>query len=108
MRGIYAQANRGVVERWISPKGDGSDEAQHHWIYSASYGPNFSPPYKVTITAPDSTHTDGSNTSLVTTTVYDFNTGLILSTTDPNGQTMTFTYNDFLNRPKTVITPDGG
>jgi hypothetical protein len=39
MRGIYAQTNRGVVERWTSPKGDGSDESQHHWTYSASNGP---------------------------------------------------------------------
>lgn len=56
MRGIYAQANRGVVERWISPKGDGSDE--QHFAYSAGYGTNFSQPYKVTITAPDSTRTE--------------------------------------------------
>jgi RHS repeat-associated protein len=56
MRGIYAQGNRGVVEKWISPKGNGSDEQQ--WQYSASYGPNFSQPYKVTITAPDQTHTE--------------------------------------------------
>ncbi len=58
MRGVYSQANRGVVERWISPKGDGSDELQHHWTYSAGYGPNFSQPYKVTITSPDNTRTE--------------------------------------------------
>src|SRR5262249_15092381 len=31
---IYAQANRGVVESWISASGDGTDEA--HWQYSAN------------------------------------------------------------------------
>jgi hypothetical protein len=51
MRGIYSQANRGVVERWTSPKGDGSDETQHHWTYSAGYSSSFQPPYKVTVTA---------------------------------------------------------
>jgi len=57
MRGIYAQGNRGVVERWISPKGDGLDE-EPHWHYSAAYGVNFSQPYKVTITAPDGSRTE--------------------------------------------------
>ena len=30
----YDQANRGVVERWVSPSGTGAEEATHHWSYS--------------------------------------------------------------------------
>jgi RHS repeat-associated protein len=30
--GHYDQANRGVLERWVSAKGDGTDE--QHWIYN--------------------------------------------------------------------------
>src|SRR5712691_4768761 len=30
----YVQGGRGMISRWVSPKGDGSDEAQ--WTYSAS------------------------------------------------------------------------
>jgi RHS repeat-associated protein len=52
IRQFYEQANRGVVERWVSPKGDGSDEQR--WQYSAGYADqNYSLPYKVTINAPD-------------------------------------------------------
>jgi RHS repeat-associated protein len=54
-RGAYAQGNRGVVDRWISVKGDGSDEAQNHWQYAATNN-NFTTPYTVTITAPDETY----------------------------------------------------
>jgi RHS repeat-associated protein len=45
---------------------------------------------------------------LVATSVYDFNTGLITSTTDANAKTTTFEYNDPLNRQTRVNLPDGG
>jgi RHS repeat-associated protein len=38
---------------------------------------------------------------------YDYNTGLLLSTTDANGQTTQYEYEDML-RPKSVSYPDGG
>jgi len=44
----YDQANRGVWERWVSAKGDGTDEL--HWMYQ-SIG-------KVITTAPDNTKTE--------------------------------------------------
>jgi hypothetical protein len=52
----YDQANRGVVERCVSAKGDGSDEA--HWQYQVTTGLARTPPYKVTITAPDNSYTE--------------------------------------------------
>jgi RHS repeat-associated protein len=42
----YHQASRGMLSRWISPSGSGSDEAQ--WTYSASAFPRV-------VTAPDAT-----------------------------------------------------
>ncbi len=45
----YDQANRGVIDRWISEKGDGSDEI--HWTYDNDTW---------TITAPDGTRTEQS------------------------------------------------
>jgi RHS repeat-associated protein len=40
----YIQGTRGMLSRWVSPSGSGSDEAQ--WTYSASTSP-------LTVTAPD-------------------------------------------------------
>jgi RHS repeat-associated protein len=53
----YGQANRGVVERWVSVTGDGTDELQNHWLYSAGFN-NFTTPYTVKITAPDLSWTE--------------------------------------------------
>lgn len=53
----YDQANRGVTDRYVSVKGDGSDEV--HWTYAVTRGNWITPaPYKVTITAPDDTYTE--------------------------------------------------
>jgi RHS repeat-associated protein len=48
---LYAQANRGVVDRWVSPSGSGADEA--HWHYETSYIGQTT--LKVSTTAPDET-----------------------------------------------------
>src|SRR6185436_10639232 len=45
----YKQANRGVVDRWVSAKGDGTDET--HWQYSGST-------LTRSVTAPNGTRTD--------------------------------------------------
>ncbi len=50
----YDQANRGVTDRWVSAKGDGTDEI--HWSYSATHGSG--QPFKVTTTNPDNTKTE--------------------------------------------------
>lgn len=43
----YDQANRGVIDRWVSPKGDGSDEIP--WQYAVGLG---------IVYAPDGTRTE--------------------------------------------------
>ncbi|MGB7202045.1 MAG: RHS repeat-associated core domain-containing protein [Pyrinomonadaceae bacterium] len=50
----YEQANRGVVDRWVSAKGDGTDEI--HWSYAATQ--SYQQPYKVVTSNPDGTKTE--------------------------------------------------
>lgn len=57
--------------------------------------------------APDPSGQHGSTTALVTTSVYDFQTGLVTSATDANNQTTTFQYNDPLDRRTAEIRPPG-
>ena len=58
---------------------------------------------------PDPAGTHGSSTALTTATKYDFWTGLVYSTTDPNGKVTAFEYDaaDELDRPKAVVRPGG-
>ena len=52
--------------------------------------------------------TFGSTTGFTSFTAYDHDTGRVTSTTDANGKTTTFDYNDPLGRLKRVDRPDGG
>ena len=53
----YDMGNRGVLARWVSAKGDGTDEL--HWTYSASRGSSYPfTPYTVTVNAPDGSRTE--------------------------------------------------
>jgi RHS repeat-associated protein len=52
----FEQTNRGVVNRWMSAKGDGTDEIS--WTYAASRSQSSPYPYKVTTTNPDGTRTE--------------------------------------------------
>jgi RHS repeat-associated protein len=56
---------------------------------------------------PDPTGQHGSSTALVSTSIYDFTTGAVNSTTDANTQTTSFSY-DAYNRPSLVTRPTGG
>lgn len=66
--------------------------------------------YKTTAAspAPDPSGLRGSSSPLVTTSVHEFHTGLEVSSTDANGKTITYEYNDPINRPTLVTRPDGG
>ena len=74
--------------------------------YSSTY--HYAYPTQTSSSVPDSSGAHGSTTSLVATRVYDFQTGLVTSTTDANNKTATFEYNDSLTRPTKVNRPDGG
>jgi RHS repeat-associated protein len=50
----------------------------------------------------------GSTTALETTTAYDFQTGLVTSSTDANNQVTTFEYDDPFHRPTKEVRPAGG
>jgi RHS repeat-associated protein len=74
--------------------------------YSTTYVRAF--PTTTTSAVPDPSGAYGQTTALVSTAVYDFNTGLVTSATDANLRTTTFEYNDPLNRSTKVNHPDGG
>jgi YD repeat-containing protein len=63
-------------------------------------------PTSTTSAVPDS-GLYGSNSAFVTTTVYDFNTGRVMSTTDANAQVTSYDYTDPLNRIKQITVPNG-
>jgi RHS repeat-associated protein len=64
-------------------------------------------PLSVTSPVPDSGGTRGSTSGFTTSATYDVPTGLVLTTTDVNGQTSTMEYNDDLLRPTKVTAPNG-
>jgi|GEM_PF-1768093 len=57
---------------------------------------------------PDASNTHGSNLAFNASSIYDYHSGLVQSSTDINGQTVTLEYNDVLNRLTKVINPAGG
>jgi RHS repeat-associated protein len=72
--------------------------------YSSTYA--YAYPTSIISATPGSPY--GSTTPLVTSSAYDFSTGLVTSTTDANNQTTSYAYNDSLNRLTSVTRPTGG
>jgi RHS repeat-associated protein len=64
-------------------------------------------PTKKISVIPDPTGQHGSNQPFEASLVYNFNTGLPISSTDVNNQTTQMQYNDPLLRPTKVIAPNG-
>ncbi len=60
-----------------------------------------------TTPVPDPSGAYSSNTPFVTSSRYDFNTGLVTSSTEANGYTTTYQY-DAMNRERVVTRPSGG
>jgi RHS repeat-associated protein len=65
-------------------------------------------PSATTSAIPDPTGARGTNTALITSTVYDYWTGRGTSSTDANGKVTRAEYNDALNRLTMVTNPKGG
>ncbi len=65
-------------------------------------------PTSTTSAVPDTTNQRGTNTPLTSSTVYDYSTGALFSSTDANDKTTTAQYNDVLDRLTRVDRPDGG
>lgn len=80
--------------------------------YSSTYKRAY--PTQVTTAIPDPSSAHGSNTAFVSSSTFDYNLGLTLTTTDANGQVTTYSYqddsavNDPLNRLRKITRPDGG
>ena len=73
--------------------------------YSSTY--QFAYPTTMTSSVPDPSGQFGSSTGFVSTSVFDFNTGLVTSAVDTNNITTTIEYNDGLNRPTRTVRASG-
>lgn len=120
--GMRGNATR--VSRWILPSGTSINTFVQYDVagnvvkaidgrglaslldYSSAY--QYAYPTHTTSPTPDVGNGFSSTTPLETNTAYDFSTGQVTSSTDPNGQTTTVQYNDVLDRPTAVLRPDGG
>jgi RHS repeat-associated protein len=65
-------------------------------------------PTSMATAVPDPNGTYGSSVAFTSTSVYDFNTGKVVSTTDANAKTTSYDYTDPLDRLKQVTLPDTG
>jgi RHS repeat-associated protein len=80
-------------------------------IYPATYKHAYST--QTTTAIPDPSGAHGSNTAFTSSSTFDLTTGLVLTTTDINGQITNFSYQDDqsqqdpLNRLRKVTRPDG-
>ena len=73
--------------------------------YAATY--SYAYPTTATSAVPDPTGQHGSAVALVTSTVFDFNTGLVTSIADANNVSTTFAYADPLNRLTGTVHASG-
>ena len=119
--GTTVRGQTTTTRRWLNTNGswlethvqyDQCGSARKSWdargyVSEVQYSNTYHFAYPTQTTSPDP---DGGGviTPLVTTSVYDFNTGRVSSTTDANNQTTSFAYNDSLNRPTLVTRPTGG
>jgi RHS repeat-associated protein len=78
---------------------------QSQLTYSSTY--SYAYPTTDTSAVPDSTGVHGSTSALTATAVYNANTGLMTSLTDPNSQTTSYAY-DSINRLTSITRPTGG
>jgi RHS repeat-associated protein len=86
----------GTINKSVDSCGSSATDATHMTTYA--YSTNYIGAYPTTITNPKSQQMSHA---------YDFNTGLLMSITDPNSQTTSFTY-DNLWRVASASYPDGG
>ena len=129
-RGTAARANVTSVRRYFDigriVSGDACAirpmrEPDQHWnergVQSQNaYSSDFKHAYVTSTTSavPDPSGAHGSSLAFTTSSVFEFNTGLLLSSTDINGQTTTYSYTDDfavtdpLKRVRKVTRPDGG
>lgn len=86
--------------------GMGRQSPSSEFDYSSSYFYAYAT--TTSTIAPDPSGVHGQATALASSRVFDLNTGLVTSSTDANGVTTSFEYNDPLYRLTKVIQPDGG
>jgi YD repeat-containing protein len=75
-------------------------------VTTIDYTDNFQGSGSVNSFAYPTQQTNAQNPSHITRTKYEYNTGLVVQGTDARGLKTTFTY-DAMNRPKAVVEPNG-
>lgn len=70
-------------------------------------GPSNTATEQVTVTGSAALPPSGTSVDHISSATYDFNTGLVVSTTDQNGNVSQFDF-DIMNRPISTSLPDGG
>jgi YD repeat-containing protein len=119
-----ARGNPTKVRRWLNPGNswielraqfDQVGNVSKSWdaynnqteiTYASSY--HFAYATQKNSPVPDPSGQYGSTTALVISSIFDFSTGFVTSTTDANGHTTNMQYNDVLDRPTEIIRPSGG
>ncbi|MEO8435146.1 MAG: RHS repeat-associated core domain-containing protein [Pyrinomonadaceae bacterium] len=125
------RGNPTTVKRWLNTNGswiethvqyDQLGNARKSWdalanISEISYEDAFTDginrnahafPTQSTSSIPDSAGVNGSDTAFVSSSVYDYFSGLVTTATDINGHTSTMEYVDGLDRLTKVVNPAGG
>jgi YD repeat-containing protein len=118
--GTTARGNITTVSRWLNTTNtylqthaqyDSAGNARNSWDangnvssvdYAAAY--QYAYPTSTTSAIPDPSGVRGSSMAFTTSTAYDFNTGLVTSSTNANSQTTTLDYTDALNRLKSHLS----
>lgn len=77
-------------------------------ITYSSHNNSYTFPTETLSPVPDANGTYSSNSELISSSTYDFSTGLVTSTTDANNKITTMAYDDPLDRPTRINLPDGG
>ena len=88
-----------VVNAWDAKGNQSQIEYSSDYVYAY--------PTLTRTPVPDPSGQHGSTTALVSTGVFDFDTGLVTSTNDANNITTTFEYNDVLNRLTRAVHASG-
>jgi RHS repeat-associated protein len=110
-----------ISQTWIEThvRYDGVGNVRYAWDargnmseveYASTY--HYAYPTLTKSPVPDPSNNRATNTSLISTSVYDLSTGRVTSTKDANGQvnglSTTYEYNDAMGRLTKVNRPDGG
>ncbi len=107
--GIFSSSQYDVAGNIVKTRDSNNNDTT--FDYSDSFSGSFTSntfAFLKSTTSPNPGSAYGGNMPLVTTSTYDFSSGKVVSTTDPNGKVTSFEYVDPLDRLTKVFRPSGG